>query len=315
MSEPSGSGAVLDGAPVDLLPQQVADRLAARAGADHLTQVRAAGFKERSANAWFRGTALGREVFVKLYARNDRAATERLVAPAVGPGHSTRLLDGGTAAGLGAYAVFGWEDLHPLRHTADSAATAGRLLAAVHDTVPPPDIVPPTGTASTPQPASCEEQLETQWEALAGQAPDLYALVRDRPETPAKGAPNELAREADRRATGAPRVLLHGDYSLRNVARGAGGREVVFDFERAALGPFETDLQRLWDRELAALPAGRAAFTAAYRGERGTDPGPPDPVLLDFARLSCALSTLTAARRTDDPAFEAEGLAILKALR
>ncbi|MBU7600102.1 aminoglycoside phosphotransferase family protein [Streptomyces sp. P38-E01] len=306
MSAPSGSGGVLGGALVDLVPQQVADRLAARAGADRLAQVRATGFKERSTNAWFRGTALGREIFVKLYARQDRAATERVVAPAVGPTRSTRLLDAGTAPGLGAYAVFGWEDLAPLPPTADSAATAGRLLAAVHDTAPP------AGATLTQEPTSCEEQLGKQLSALATEAPDLYGLVRGRTDA---ADPTALAREADRRSATAPRVLLHGDYSLRNVARGAAGREVVFDFERAALGPFETDLQRLWDRELAALPAGRAAFTAAYRRERGTDPGPPDPVLLDFARLSCALSTLTAARRTDDPAFEAEGLTILKALR
>ncbi|WP_367125813.1 phosphotransferase [Streptomyces phytohabitans] len=303
MTAHPGSGGVLHGGPVDLVPQRVADRLAARIGAGHLTQVRAPVRKERSANAWFRGTAAGRDVFVKLYARRDRAATERLVAPAVGPSRSTRLLDTGTDPELGAYAVFGWEDLVPLPPTAESAAVAGHLLATVHETVPPGEI-----RHLTPG----QEQLDAQLSALAAEAPDLYGPIRDRQ---ARAAPAARVREAGRRAATAPRVLLHGDFSLRNVARGAGGRELVFDFERAAVGPYEVDLRRLWDRELAVIPGGRAAFTAAYRRGRGTDPGPPDPVLLDFARLSCAVTTLTAARRTDDPDFEAEGLTILEALR
>ncbi|GAA0513727.1 hypothetical protein GCM10010390_15090 [Streptomyces mordarskii] len=300
-----GKGGVLDGALVDLVPQRVADRLAARIGAEHLVQVRADSFKERSANAWFRGTARGREIFVKLYARQDRAVVERLVARSLGPACSTRLLDSGTAPDLGGYAVFDWERLVPLPPTADSAAAAGRLLAAVHETAPP-------GAAPLQDQTPCEAHLETHLSALAAEAPDLYGLIRGRLAEPALST---LVREAGRRSVTAPRVLLHGDFSLRNVARGAGGREVVFDFERAALGPFEVDLQRLWDRELAAIRGGRTAFTAAYRQERDTDPGPPDPVLLDFARLSCAVSTLTAARRTDDPDFEAEGLTILKVLR
>jgi aminoglycoside phosphotransferase (APT) family kinase protein len=182
------------------------------------------------------------------------------------------------------------------------------MLAAVHESAVPRE---PDGAASLTRRGAGEEPLALLLSGLARRAPDLYALVRDKLAEPRRAASAAAAR---RHAADAPEVLLHGDFSLRNIARAADGRELVFDFERAECGPAESDLERLWDRELAAVPGGRAAFVAAYRAARRADPGPPEPAALDYARLCCAISTLTAARRTCDTEFEAEGLTILKAL-
>ncbi|MDP9613235.1 hypothetical protein JOF35_005573 [Streptomyces demainii] len=316
---PQGGG-LLDGSLVGGLPGHVADRLSAACGATGLRQVLAGSFKERSSNAWFRGGLRGEEVFVKLYARPERAAADRLVAGSLAPGLAPRLLAGGHADGLGEYAVFRWQSLTPLPARPESAAEAGRLLAAVHDTDPPgpgadgPAPRPPgggQGTTALPVTEVGEEPFGKLIEALARQAPDLFAEVRGRLTGPEATA---LVRDADQAAGRYPTVLLHGDFSLRNTARNHAGRPVVFDFERAGFGPAEHDLQRIWDRELAAIPGGHGIFTAAYRRARAHDPGPPDRIQLDYARLACAVTTLTTAHRTHDTRFEAEGRKILEAL-
>ncbi|WP_197367928.1 phosphotransferase family protein, partial [Streptomyces clavuligerus] len=148
-------------------------------------------------------------------------------------------------------------------------------------------------------------------DGLARQAPDLFAEVRDRLTGPKATA---LVRAAEKAGDGPPPVLLHGDFSLRNTARDRTGRPVVFDFERAEHGPPEYDLQRIWGGDLAAIPGGQVLFTAAYRAARAEDPGPLDRSLLDYARLACAITTLTAARRTQDTQFESEGRKILEGL-
>ncbi|WP_231630965.1 hypothetical protein [Streptomyces clavuligerus] len=139
---PMGDG-LLDGGLVGVLPGHVADRLAAASGTGGLRQVSAASRKERSRNAWFRGELRDEKVFVKLYAVAARGAAERLVARAVPPEVTTRLLGGGRAAGLGEYAVFRWQPLTRLPvGLPESAVAAGRLLAlagrhrAVADAVP-----------------------------------------------------------------------------------------------------------------------------------------------------------------------------------
>lgn len=297
---------VLDGSLVDTVPPHVADRLASRIGADRLWQVRAATFKERSSNGWFRGSAGEREIFVKLYARADRAAADRSVAAAVGPAHTTRLLDWGRDEEAGEHAVFAWEDLADLPWDARSAAIAGRLLAVVHDTPPPRG---PDGKQMLQRLPAPQDDYGRLLAGLAQQAPHLFARLRDRLTGPWATALVAAAQRAQ-----ASTLLLHGDFSFRNIARSPRGAEVVFDFERAVAGPAELDLGRLWDRELAAIDGGHDAFAAAYRAARASDPGPLDRALLDFARLSCAVSTLIAARRTRDPEFETEGLAILEAL-
>ncbi|MFI0773148.1 phosphotransferase [Streptomyces sp. NPDC021212] len=316
----SAGDGLLDGGLVGVLPARVADRLAAACRATGLRQVPAGSFKERSSNAWFRGEVRGEEVFVKLYARPERAAAERLVASSLAPGVAPRLLAGGRADGLGEYAVFRWQSLTPLPATPESAAEAGRLLAAVHDTdLPGPGADGPTprppgggqGTTALSAPEVGEEAFGKLIAALARQAPGLFAEVRGRLTGPKATA---LVRDAGWTAGRHPPVLLHGDFSLRNTARNQAGHPVVFDFERAEYGPAEHDLRRIWDRELAAIPAGHDTFTTAYRNARAHDPGPPDRIQLDYARLACAVTTLTAARRTHDTRFEAEGRKILEAV-
>lgn len=304
---PLGPG-FLDGGLVHRVPPRVCERLAARLGAPDLRQVLAARFKERSSNAWFRGTAGGREIFVKLYARADRAAADRAVSAALGAERTTRFLAGGRDEQLGEYGVFAWEELAALPWDTRAAAIAGRLLASVHDTAAAVviDAAPQAEPAQPPE-AGYARRLE----GLAEQAPDLFARYRG---VLTGGWARSVVAQAQRLAEETAPVLLHGDYSLRNIARAASGRELVFDFERADAGLAEEDLGRLWDRELAAIPGGREAFAAAYRAARAEDPGPPRAPALDFARLSCAVGTLAAARRTDDPEFEAEGLTILRAL-
>ncbi|GAA3434188.1 phosphotransferase [Kutzneria kofuensis] len=299
---------VLDGGLVDTLPRDLADRLAERVGADRLRQVRAASFKERSSNGWFRGAVDGQEVFVKLYARADRAAADRAVSAAVGPAHTTRLLGWGRDERTGEHAVFAWEDCTGLPWDARAAATAGRLLAVVHDTPPP---LGPDGSPILAGLPTAESHYDRLLAGLAQQAPHLFARISGR----LTGSwATDLVAAAQRAAAQAPAVVLHGDFSFRNIARTARGVDVVFDFERAVTGPVEQDLGRLWDRELAAIEGGHDAFVAGYRAGRAQDPGPFSTAALDFARLSCAVSTLIAARRTRDPEFEAEGLAILEAL-
>lgn len=316
---PAGVG-LLDGGLVGVLAGDVADRLAAACGATGLRQVLAASPRERSSNAWFRGELRGEEVFVKLYARPERAAADRLVARSVAPGVTTRTLGGGRADGLGEFTVFRWQPLTPLPARPESVAEAARLLAAVHDTALPGSDeggrttrAPGGGQALTAVPATevGEDAFAELLRRLARQAPDLFAEVRGRLTGPKATA---LVRAAGQSAGGRPPVLLHGDFSLRNTARNQAGRPVVFDFERAERGPAEYDLQRIWDRELAAVPGGHGVFTAAYRAARRHDPGPLDRVQLDYARLACAVTTLTAARRTHDTRFESEGRRILEAL-
>lgn len=301
---PTGDG-LLDGGLVGTLPGYVADRLAEVLGTTGLRQVRAASCRERSHNAWFRGELRGEEVFVKLYAVPERGVAERLVARSVAPRLTTRLVGGGRADGLGEYAVFHWQRLVPLPARPESAAEAGRLLAAVHDTALP------VADADLPVTEVGEEAFTKLLERLARQAPDLFAEVRDRLTGPKATA---LVRAADQSAGAYPPVLLHGDFSLRNIARDQAGRPVVFDFERAERGPAEYDLQRMWGGDLAALPGGHVLFTAAYRSARTDDPGAWDRGRLDYARLACAITTLTAAHRTRDAQFESEGRRILEAV-
>jgi hypothetical protein len=302
---PSGP---LDGSPVDTVPPSVIERLARHLEADDLRQVAAASFEGRSGNAWFHGTAKDREIFVKLYAWADRAEADRAVSAAVGSAHTTRLLGGGRSRELGEYAVFAWEDLTALPWDIRSAAAAGRLLAAVHDTSQPRE---PDGSPSLRQTSMTAADYLGRLEELHEQAPGLFARLR---EQLAGARAGTVVTQAERIAAVEPHVLLHGDFTLRNIARSASGRDLVFDFEQAACGPAEGDLHQLWDRELAAIPGGRRAFIAAYRSARIADPGPPRPAVLDYARLSYAVSALTTARRTGSPEFETEGLAILKAL-
>lgn len=144
MTAPPPAEAVLDGGLVGDLPDGVARRLAAATGVRELRQVPAASHKQRSSNAWFRGEHDGVPVFVKLYARSDRAAVDATVAALVPPAMTTELLARGTAGALGAYAVFRWADLTPVPGTPDGPVLAGTLLAALHDVkLPPPPAGPP----------------------------------------------------------------------------------------------------------------------------------------------------------------------------
>ncbi|MCP2258881.1 Phosphotransferase enzyme family protein [Streptoalloteichus tenebrarius] len=296
---------LLTGAIVDWLPPSVADTLARRLGLEAMGQVVPETFKERSRNAWFHGHHRGVRVFVKLYAHAPHGVVEQYVGRQLGARYTTEILLGESVPNLGWCNVFRWEPVTPLPHTLDSVETAATLLAMTHRQDP--------GRADVLSRRQVGERPYQELLARFGRvAWDVYQEWRDLLDGRDTAS---VVREAEQADAETPGALLHGDFSLRNVGSGERGRPVVFDFERSGLGPTELDLRRIWDRELAAVPGGRETFVSAYRAARGLTGVWPEPALLRYARLTCALTTITAARRTDDPQFEQEGRRILEDLR
>ncbi|MCC3327951.1 aminoglycoside phosphotransferase family protein [Nocardia abscessus] len=243
-------------------------------------------------------------MFLKLYASDRRGATEAAVASQLPRAITTRFVNSGMLDKVGAYTAFGWAHLDEVTLDRDGLGVSARLLAAVHDCPLPPS----SGIAADHiSPASYEKAVER----LARIAPDSFAEV----ESVVAGAwAQDLVTAASEIATTTPSVVLHGDFSSRNVAK-CSGRHVVFDFERACTGPAELDLARIWDRELTRVPNGQSLFAAAYRRARGLTRPWPDPVLLRFSRIRCAVTTLTTARLQREEQFADQGYRILEALR
>ncbi|WP_063048368.1 aminoglycoside phosphotransferase family protein [Nocardia arthritidis] len=289
---------------VDRLPATTVEQIRVRLGYRRLRQIEAPTADRRSANAWFSGHGGEGTVFLKLYASDHRAATEAAVASQLPRAITTRFVNSGVLNEIGAYTAFEWANLNDVALDHNGVEVSARLLAAVHDCPLPPS----SGIAADHiTPASYEKAVER----LARVAPDSFAEV----ESVVAGAwAQDLVTAASEIATTAPSVVLHGDFSFRNVAK-CSGRHVVFDFERACTGPAELDLARIWDRELTRVPNGQSLFAAAYRRARGLAQLWPDPVLLRFSRLRCAVTTLTAGRLQREEQFADQGYTILKALR
>ncbi|PGH41746.1 Phosphotransferase enzyme family protein [Micromonospora sediminicola] len=284
---------------VGAVPHHVVEDISDHLRASVVRQVVAGTARDRSVNAWFRAETDAGTLFVKCYARADRAAVERSVAADLPEDLSPPLLSGGVIAGVGAYNCFGWRDLSPLPATAGSLAQVGERLATLH-AVPPPAGLPRREVG----PAAYAAQVAR----LADVAPDLADRLRHRLHG---GWAAQLVAEAEAAAARARPVLLHGDFSLRNVGRQPCGGTLLFDFERAEIGPAELDLDRIWDREAVVPPGGRRALLHGYTTRSGVR---PDPVLITYARLCCALSTLVRARLSGDTDFEEQAWAILAAL-
>lgn len=279
------TGQVLDGTLAGaVLPDAVVRALAQQLNAGELRQIQPDDVNARSANAWLRGAG----IFVKLYARPEHAAAERAVAAALGG-----LLDGGELPGAGQYAVFAWQDLVPPPWTTETAARAASLLNTVHATDPP---------AGLRRREASEDVFGALLERFAREAPDVHA---EHQANLTGTTTRDVVRAAARVET--PDVLLHGDFSLRNIGVRRDGGYALFDFERACTGFAEFDLERIWDRELASIDGGRTEFVDALDVR-------PDEALLNYARLVCALTTVMGARRTRDENFEREGRARLEAL-
>jgi hypothetical protein len=289
----------LDGVLVDVLPDAVLRELGQRLGIEDLRQVHAPSAALRSSNAWLCGQR-PEVVFVKLYARPAHAATEHSVAAALSGRHTVMLLDGDHLPAVGHYNVFRFEQMVRAPWTAGAAAEAGTLLARVHAAEHP------DGLRHRVASEAAFDDLLTRFAAAA---PDVYSEHR---AELLGAATRSLVRAAEQVGAESPDVLLHGDFSLRNVGVRPDGQYVVFDFERAALGPAEFDLERIWDRELAAIEHGRQRFVDSYAGTASGRR--PNPDLLRYARLTCALTTVMGGRRTRDQPFENEGRTMLEAL-
>ncbi|NYT92305.1 phosphotransferase [Salinispora sp. H7-4] len=284
------------------VPAALVRRVGQRLDATAVRQIRATREKDRSANAWFRAEVASGPAFVKCYPRPDRAQAERAVARALPPGMAVPFLGGGALGGPGDYPeynCFAWRDLGPVRADPYGLRAAGERLGALHAVTPPAGLVP-------------REVGPAAYDALLARLQEVSPYLDDRLRFRLDG---DWARAVVTAAGSAARkasvVLLHGDFSLRNIGTAANGTTLLFDFERAETGPPELDLERIWDRE-ATASGGHPALLAGYRAGGGA--AEPDPVLLTYARLCCAVSTLVAAGRTGDTEFAREAHVILDRL-
>lgn len=292
------SDQVLGAGQAGRLDSAVVSRLADALGVAGLRQLIPDAPTDRSENAWFRGRAGDAEVFVKLYARPDRGRVEQAVTRALPAGLAPRLVAAGRVAGIGEYSVFEWLPLRTAGWSPTAAAAAGSLLARFHAVAVPADAPP----ARAPDHADLAGVVER----LAEAAPDRFAQYAARLQSRATRELVEAARSTR------PQVLVHGDFAFRNLGTASPGRWLLVDFERVRVAPAEFDLDRVWDRELAA-PALRRAFLAAYR-ERSAVRDWPDPAVLRYARLRCALTTVTRGRLNRDEDFERQGCRLLEGL-
>jgi hypothetical protein len=120
-----------------------------------------------------------------------------------------------------------------------------------------------------------------------------------------------MAPELEAMERGFPRVLMHGDFGFRNLARRgtADGEAVLYDFEHAATGPAPMDLAKVLDVGLEQ-PVDRAAFLEGYAVGAGRPLDLPD-LYRDAVRGWCALGILPYAAATADTAYGAHALRIL----
>lgn len=289
---------------VDRLPAATVEELRVRLGYRQLRQVNAPTPDRRSTNAWFYGHGDEGPVFLKLYALNHRAATEAAVTSQLPSTITTKFVANGFLEGIGPYSAFEWAELEEVVLDRNGLQLCAQLLASVHESPISQD-----GCLAADRVTSA--LYDKAVERLARVAPDDFEAVRSViAGTWAQG----LVVVATEIAEVTPSVVLHGDFSFRNIAQNS-GRHVVFDFERACTGPAELDLARIWDRELTRIPGGQSLFSIAYRRARGLSERWPDPVLLQFSRLRCAVTTLTAARLQHEQQFADQGYRILKELR
>ena len=244
------------------------------------------------------------ELFVKVYADEERCRREGLVLDLLGPSHDWVIpprYEGVLPDGEH-FRAFSRHSMRPFVLDPGGCRWAGRILAELHGTAWGPS----SGAAVELPPTEPGWRVIDQRLEKLRQWPEPY---REAVRIAGEAAP--LLRALDARAPG--QVLLSGDFGARNLhVRQDNDSPVLLDFERAMLGDPHWDLGKLWDQGMSE-PTQRTAFLRGYR-EAGGRRWFPDRTALWATRFAAASGIFPYASRVGDTAFFQHGIQKLSLL-